>query len=137
MYIAEEYKIFGICIITALIIMGYGTFRCNSTEYKDPLTKSLLGPPFDTVTDGWSISHFLFYMFLTLLFPSKYIFIFMIGVAWEILETFSEENPFYLKECKYDMSTDAGPWWQSKFSDNIMNGLGILTGYYIRSKITF
>ena len=131
--IADEYKILGISLATAFSIMAYGTFRCNSTTYKDPLTKSLLGPPFDTVTDGWSISHFLFYMFLTILYPSKYVFIFMIGVGWEILETFSEENPFYLTKCKYSMSTDSGPWWSSKFSDNIMNGLGIIVGYYIRT----
>ena len=123
-----------IFFICAMVIVGYGTFRCKSTDFKDPLTRSIAPAPFDSFLDGWGISHFIFYGVLTFFYPDprSMAFIWTIGVLWEIVESFFRDHPFYLSSCKYDMQTDVeGGWWYGRWQDIVMNSTGMLMGYTI------
>lgn len=131
-----------IFFICAMVIVGYGTFRCNSTNFKDPLTQAIAPAPFDSFLDGWGISHFIFYGVLTFFYPDprSMIFIWTIGVLWEIVESIFSDHPFYLSSCKYDMQTDlnnnmgknnGSGWWYGRWQDIVMNSTGMLMGYTI------
>jgi hypothetical protein len=125
----DIYKIMTISIIVIMSIVAYGTYRCNSPEFHDPLTNSVAGPPFDRYLDGWGITHFIFYGLLAYMFPKRIILIFLLGVAWEIIEVIFKDHPFYLSECKYEITTSHGGWWYGRWEDIVMNSLGILVGY--------
>lgn len=121
-----------ICLICALVIVGYGSIRCNKTDYHDPLTNSLAPPPFDRFLDGWGITHFAFYGILAYFYPqpSNLAFIWCIGVVWEVIESIFHEHPFYLSSCKYKLMTDKETgWWYGRWQDIVMNSLGMVLGY--------
>lgn len=128
-------KIMLMCILCMLFIVAYGTYRCRTSSFKDPLTKSI-GPRFlEKYLDGWGISHFVFYGTLAYLFPRKMqlVFIACLGIAWEIIESIFKEHPFYFSDCKYEIPTDKDVgWWYGRWEDIVMNSLGMLTGVFLR-----
>lgn len=119
------------CIIVALIIMMYGTYRCRNSNYKDPLTKSIAGDneELSKFIDGWGLIHFWFYALLFFKFPKAWYAIIIIGITWEIIESSLKDRPFYLAECKADLSDHSAGWWYGRWQDVVMNSLGMLTGY--------
>lgn len=121
--------------VCAMVIVGYGTIRCNSATFKDPLTQSVAPPPFDSFLDGWGISHLIFYGVLTFFYPDprSMIFIWTIGIVWEIVESFFQDHPFYLSSCKnngYEHDKGSG-WWYGRWQDIVMNSIGMLMGYTV------
>lgn len=86
--------------------------------------------------DGWGVLHFFFYMWLTYLFPKQFVLIFVLGVAWELLESLMKDHPFYLTTCKASIDTDHGQkektqWWYGRWQDIVMNTAGMVLGYYL------
>lgn len=121
-------------IMSILTIFYYGSYRCNNPTYKDILEKKIG----IYELDGWSVSHFIFYLIIGYNFPQKkYLIIaFCFGLAWEIFEhMYGKHRPGWLGgyggEC--DLSTDRleGNWWYGKYSDIILNLLGLYIGYYL------
>lgn len=129
----EQYStILGICFVCAFTIIVYGTIRCKSPSFRDPLTKSFFPAPWNNFFDGWGIAHFLFYGLLGYLFPSRWIFITLLGIVWELIEMTFKEHPFYLSKCAAYATTDKpGGWWYGRWEDIIMNTAGMLTGIYM------
>lgn len=123
-----------ICVLTVLAIVLYGTYRCQRPDFHDPLTQRLIPPPFDRYTDGWAFLHFAFYGILAYFFPSipHLLFIWSVGVLWEIVESIFHDHPFYLSKCHYTLGTDqeAG-WWYGRYEDIIMNTLGMALGWFL------
>jgi hypothetical protein len=127
----DIHAIITISVIVVIAIVAYGTYRCNSPNFQDPLTRSVAGPPFDRYLDGWGITHFLFYGLLAFLFPRRIGVIFLLGVAWEIVEMIFKDHPFYLSDCKYEMTTSYGGWWYGRWEDIVMNSAGICVGWLL------
>lgn len=127
-------KIFICCQICIIIIVLYGTYRCKNTTFVDPLTQSLFPYPLNQYLDGWGISHFTFFALLAFFFPqTRYlVFLFILGLIWEILEYVSKDRPLYLSKCSYKVTTDNGQgWWYGRWQDIIMNTLGIIIGAFL------
>lgn len=141
-------KIVAINLVCVSIIVFYGTLRCQGS-FKDPLTSSPFGEPWNKFFDGWGMSHFFYFMLLGFLFPKKntLIFIFVMGVLWELVEVAFSERPFYVSKCDYGraINTDGGnivaqeegrdKWWYGRWQDIIMNTSGMLLGAWLAKQI--
>ena len=129
----ERVRIILTGIVVCAVIFGYGKYRCDNPEYKDPLEVQKR-----FVLDGWSATHFAFFLYLGYTFPDHTMFSFALGALWELFEHYYDRvRPPFLKnfgggEC--DMRTDRkdGNWWYGKYSDLLMNGLGLFFGYYFK-----
>lgn len=135
----EQYiKISIICFIAIFLILSYGTYRCKTSDYTDPLTYSPLPPPLNMYFDGWGISHFSLFFILGYLCPDHLIFSFILGVLWEVVEYSIKDRPFYLSKCNYVIDTDHGQgWWYGRWQDIVMNTFGLLLGKYMKQKRIF
>lgn len=134
-YENHAFQVVSICVLTVLAIVIYGTFRCKTPDFVDPLTYSLAPPPWDKFVDGWGILHLFFYMILAYVYPQKWLLIFLLGLAWEILESYFYDHPFYISKCNYQLSTDdVAGWWYGRWQDIVMNSIGIFVGYMLSSK---
>jgi len=121
------------CALCVLTIVGYGSFRCRTATFTDPLTFTLAPPPLDKYLDGWGISHFTFFATLAYFYPSQWVLIWLLGVFWELFEYSVKDRPFYLSRCHYDIATDKGEgWWYGRWQDIVMNSLGIALGLGLR-----
>lgn len=118
-------------ILAFLIILFYGKYRCDHPYFKDPLEYTFFGE-----IDLWSINHFIFFTFLGYLFPKTFWSSLIIGILWELFETF---NGIYKPKIfngyghcdKLTSDRPDGLWWYGKSSDIIMNTLGFAFGYYL------
>ena len=120
-----------ICIVCVATIISYGSYRCSTTEFSDPLTIAFASPPFDQFLDGWGMTHFCFYTMLAYLYPRRQhlIYTWMLGLGWEVTESIFKEHPFYLSECNYKIeSAQGGGWWYGRWQDLVMNALGLAFG---------
>ena len=127
-------------IVDIIIICSYGSYRCKNPEYKD-----LLETPLHIFgLDGWSLSHFVFFLLIAVQFPEKnYLIVaFIFGILWELFEYYygkhnRDHGQGWLGgHCK-KLATDKGKdsnWWYVKFSDIIMNILGLYCGYHLYKK---
>ncbi len=129
----QYFMIFILCFLCAFIIVLYGTWRCKNKSFTDPLTETLIGgESMKSYTDGWGLLHFVFYAFLTYLYPKYVIPIFIMGVIWEIIESMSKDTPFYLTSCNTEIDSDKQKaWWYGRWQDIVMNTLGQLFGYIL------
>ena len=131
----DYYKILILSALCVLIIILYGTFRCKRTDFVDPLTFAFAPPPFDKYFDGWGLTHLGFFTLLGYLCPTKLLFCFALGVAWELIEYSMKDHPFYLSKCQYNLKTHGGEgWWYGRWQDIVMNLAGLLFGSYLARK---
>jgi len=129
---SPKWQIVLTCFACSFLIIIYGTFRCKNSDFKDPLTASAFGHPWNRFLDGWGISHFMFYLLLAYVFPAEWAFIFCMGVLWELIEFIFKDHPFYLSKCAYSIDTDHGAgWWYGRWEDIVMNSLGIALGCFL------
>ena len=73
---------------------------------------------------------------MTFIYPNQWHFIFLIGVVWEIIEIILSYIPIF--KC-YLLNYGRGQvteWWYARFEDIIMNWLGIIIGYYLKTIFT-
>lgn len=131
--IDDHVKILGICMFAVMIIIIYGTIRCKGA-FVDPLTYAPVPPPWDKFLDGWGLSHLLFYAILGYLFPNRLLFITILGISWEFVESMFKDHPFYLSKCNYLESDDTDGWWYGRWQDIVMNTSGIIIGAWIASR---
>jgi hypothetical protein len=128
-----NWRYFIVLLLPGIFIFPYGKYRCDHPAYKDPLeTPLFLG------LDGWSATHFFFFMLLGYLFPQTFFWSMSVGVAWELFEHFyGTERPGWLGgygDCN-DLATDRteGNWWYGKWTDIACNAAGFTLGWGLRS----
>ena len=130
----ENIKYLLLFLIPLLFIFPYGKFRCNNKNFKDPLENKIL---FEL--DGWSMTHYLFFMLVGFIYPQKFIITMIIGIIWELFEHFYGKNrPGWLGgygDCN-NLATDkiSGNWWYGKWSDILCNSAGFITGAFLKNK---
>tara|TARA_B100000427_G_scaffold296952_1_gene277002 strand:- start:399 stop:824 length:426 start_codon:yes stop_codon:yes gene_type:complete len=123
-------------IVDIIIIFVYGSYRCDNPEYEDV---------FQTHTgiwdlDGWSLSHFVFFVIISAQFPEKNYLIIagIFGILWELFEYYyGKHRPGWLGGDCRKLATDKGKdsnWWYAKISDIVMNILGLYCGYHLYKK---
>lgn len=134
-----------ILIMIALIILIYGSYRCRHPEYKDVL---LRGSDICPWCDGWSFSHFTLFFLMTYLSPDSYVVFFFLGLIWEIFEylvyTTSKSHNHTgilkyvdrlveLSRCKSadQLQSKNHHWIYYRWSDLVLNTLGIILGHYV------
>lgn len=121
-------------ILCVLAIMAYGTYRCRTDGFEDPLTQSVVDrEPWNRYIDGWGILHFWFFAMLAYNFPSHWCLILLAGVLWEYIEMQFKEKPFYLAKCNV-ASAEKKNWWYGRWEDLVMNSLGMLFGLWLRAR---
>ena len=118
---------FIICIVTIFL---YGQYRCHNPYFKDPLRNNI------GIWDlnGWSLTHLTFYTLIGYTFKSNYlIYAFLLGCLWEIFEYYyGEKRPGWLGGDCITTDNKDKKWWHSKFSDILINTVGLFLGYYLR-----
>jgi hypothetical protein len=130
----EYLQIIGLAAACVGFIVLYGTYRCKAENFTDPLTTKFAPAPYDQFFDGWGITHFLFFMTLAYMYPTKnaLILIWFLGVGWEVVESIFHDHPFYISKCNYKLTTDdVSGWWYGRWQDIIMNSAGMLLGVYL------
>ena len=71
------------------IIFAYGKYRClNINHHKDVLEFDIFKNSSYYGLDGWSLSHFLFFMLIGYLYHNVFFITFLLGVIWELFETY-------------------------------------------------
>ena len=84
-------NIFHICLIKCDSnneICKYFTYDINGKNKKHYMKTPC-------VINLWNISHILYFLVLTILFPEYHIFLFCAGVLWEIAESFVGHNNWF------------------------------------------
>jgi hypothetical protein len=123
-----------LCIIF-IVLYGYTLRKYNKP---DILEKNL----YCTGCDGWAFTHMFFFMLLGYLDPNKYIQYCIIGIIWELIETFLGQYKlkFFGKrlvlvgERKKDSNEyDENAWWYGRVTDIAFNLVGYIIGSYINS----
>lgn len=90
----------------------------------------------------WSLSHYVYYMYITLLFSyNKYysLILFSIGCSWELIEDiisyYIKNKPINKKHTRrFNNQLDTvlyNNWWSGSINDIIVNSLGIMSGIII------
>lgn len=126
-------------IICIILIFAYGYFL-RRTKRKDVLATDFYNDPVFQNIDGWSVSHFLFFMMLGFLYPNHYSAAIVAGVGWEIFETTLGQNKIMISGKRVQLvgSMENGvstgndsAYWYGKGSDITMDILGYMIGNWI------
>jgi hypothetical protein len=83
--------------------------------------------------DGWSATHFVFFMIMGYLYPNTIIQTTSRGILWELFEhLYGKHRPGWLGgygDCN-DLATykEEQNWWYGKWTDIVCNTAGFLVG---------
>ena len=113
MNINYRYRYKEILIIFSFIILSvfiYGFIKNNYLSF-DILEQKIFWN-----FNYWGLSHIISFFILTLIYPNYWIFLFIMGILWEIFEYFLQE--IYKKY--FD------DYWYAQYIDLLYNGIGIL-----------
>ena len=120
-------------ILPLLFIFPYGKYRCSHKSFKDPLETNLFYG-----LDGWSATHFFWFMVMGYIYPETIVLSMSIGILWELFEHYYGKNrPGWLGgygDCN-NLATDqvSGNWWYGKWTDIICNMIGFIMGEFLRT----
>jgi len=79
----------------------------------------------DNYLEGWALSHLVLYFLLAYFYPSEWLFLIIIGVAWEALEYILSFEYFNF-DCELGGDSEKyNTWWYAQYEDVIMNMIGI------------
>lgn len=128
--IAQVLIMGAILITAALSIIAYGTYRCRTPTFEDPLTQSITGthPRVTRFLDGWGILHFWLFATLAYHYPQCWKELVVAGLLWEATEMLFKERPFYLAKCDARIEEEKSGWWYGRWEDIVMNSLGMVCG---------
>lgn len=115
-------------VVVAIGIYGY--LRCRR-KFIDPLSTKL--HVWDL--DGWSVTHFVLFTVVGYLFRGWQLGIvaFLLGVLWELVEHWmGRRRPSWLGgwgDCDAkEFEKQNANWWFGRYSDILMNTMGIVLG---------
>ena len=117
--------LFAILTIILINIYGHTLSYLKISPHDDPLKYNLFDNNMDL--NGWSVTHFIVFTLAGYYYPNEVMFSLIIGISWEIIE----ECIVFFNNKLTDNYID---WWRGKYSDIIVNFLGLLTGKYIIRK---
>lgn len=130
-------------IVCVLAIIVYGYF-IRRTKTRDVLAKRIYHHPICQDIDGWSVSHFMFFGLLGVLFPGHHLQFFMTGVFWEIIESALGQNNFEVSGRRLQLVGDQDAdgnttgkddaFWYGKESDIVMDVAGYCLGSALAEK---
>jgi hypothetical protein len=118
-----------------LLIILYKISKCyfypNTT---DPLLRNIYKS-----IDGWTLSHFFYFAYITYIFPTYIYELILLGILWELFEElfgllgliYKDQKYKWIKDCLEDYN-HPGRWWYGKKEDILSNMLGILYGLLLR-----
>tara|TARA_Y100000389_G_scaffold203601_1_gene252568 strand:+ start:2206 stop:2577 length:372 start_codon:yes stop_codon:yes gene_type:complete len=113
MKINYRYRYKEIIIFFLFIILSIFTYRYIKNNY---LLFDILEEKIFWNFNYWGLSHIISFFILTLIYPNYWIFLFIMGILWEIFEYFLQE--IYKKY--FD------DYWYAQYIDLLYNGIGIL-----------
>lgn len=128
-----------------MAIIVYGHY-IRSTGTKDILETKIVDHPSCVGFDGWSVTHFFFFLGLGILYPGHYLQCLGVSVGWEAIENFLGTCPIKINGKRLQLigeqDKDGKPivrgeneppayWYGRMLSDPAMN----LGGYIIGSAI--
>lgn len=123
-----------ICIIISISIIIYGQIRCK-LKFNDPLLKPITinnKQLFDL--DGWSITHFIFFLILGYYFNNHIIFIIFMGTLWEVIEIIFGKISYTLPALEScHVKNKNSDWWYGRMSDIYINIIGVFCGYFLKT----
>jgi hypothetical protein len=119
-------------------IVVYGVFRARFPTFQDPMQTSLVERPLllHDLTDGWALSHFLFFAYMAKTFPQRAWTLFLLGVAWEVTEHVLRQTNMMWKIARRSGIADktvhnVDQWWYARFADIVANAAGIAVGLWL------
>jgi len=125
-------KIF-ILIVTAIIFYSILLSLLNMPKYLDPMLKSFTNSYMKKYLSGWSISHFILFLFIGYYYSNCFIVAMLYGILWEIFEyVVGEFFPMLFPTLAYQIDPTWTDWYYGRFEDIIMNFLGFIVGKMIR-----
>lgn len=125
---------------TVIVIIGLLLFYqiilmfMSGTVKNDPLNIQLFTLPLAGSVGGWSLSHFVFFFIVGLLFPDCGILAMTMGVVWEIIEEVSGnlgEDMGLIDKRNNDEDALYKRWWSGRISDIIFNAIGFFLAKFI------
>jgi|694.fasta_scaffold40111_10 hypothetical protein len=125
-----------ILIVCIVLIFIYG-YILRTTKTKDVLAKEWYNDPVFANIDGWSFTHFFFFMLLGYIYPGHYKEAILAGVGWEIFESTLGQNQIKISGKRVQMvgsqsdgvyDGNDNKYWYGKGSDIIMDVLGYVAG---------
>lgn len=126
----DYYQIMFIFIFVFLLNISYVSLMCGSNLNADILETSL--GVYDI--DLWSVTHFVFFLFLGYLYPDHIFFIIFVGIVWEFIEYMIglfEVGSTVSQFCSFT-NLKNGRVSYGRISDVFINLAGYLVGRYIR-----
>tara|TARA_B100001093_G_C26520015_1_gene881329 strand:+ start:367 stop:807 length:441 start_codon:yes stop_codon:yes gene_type:complete len=132
-------------LFIVILIVIYGQFRCAFPEFKDPL--SIHGMVY---VDGWLLSHFIVFALAGYFYPKQFYLAVILGILWEITEHLLGINtPRFLKcetqdksKAKFQyihknkdpsLAEKNDAWWYGRYEDVVVDIIGFMTGYFIKT----
>jgi hypothetical protein len=79
------------------------------------------------MTDGWALSHFLFYGMLGAVFPDHFGISMIVSVGWELFEFLLGKVPWFTGIIE-QVSSDSQQFWYGKPTDLLVNAAGFWAG---------
>ena len=127
--------IVSLLIACIILIFLYG-YIIRSTKTKDHLETEFYNSNLLPNIDGWSVTHFVFFCALGILYPNHHLTALMAGIGWEYIEQFLGTNKIIISgkrvklvgEQKSDGTYDDDAYWYGKSSDMVVNILGYSIG---------
>lgn len=84
------------------------------------------------------MSHFLFFLLIGLSLKGNWIaliILFLLGCIWEWFEDYAgKDRPGWLGgfgDCNMSTDKEHGKWWYGKWTDILLNGIGLILGFII------
>jgi len=125
---------FYVIVIIALLLIVLGNLYMKQVQAKMKITLLNID---GLEIDWWSVTHIILYIYFGYFFPNYFVEFFIIGVIWELFESFfCQESVSKLLGCHKSehiwcrglKKVNSCDYWYGKIDDLAMNSIGFIIG---------
>lgn len=123
-------NILNILFIIGILLHFFGLLRIIFNNYKINIDILSYNKDKSLLFNGWTLSHLLLYIYIGYKYPDEYLFIFIIGLLWELYE-FSYDYIDFFKNIVFKLLKTNKLYILGNPYDPLVN----IIGYFIGSQI--
>ena len=132
----KKLKILYFLFIVCIILHLFSFIRCTFLKFGINIDFLSYNKQNNLILNGWATSHFILYLIVGYLYPNEYLYVFSLGIIWEIYEYLFAKDKIFISNIYKFLCGEKDGIMQMVYNkyDPLINLVGYIIGNFLSKR---